>query len=180
MHENIETVVVGGGCFWCVEAMLSQFKGIIEILPGYSGGQTENPTYKQVYTDQTGHAEVVKITFDKNLIKLEDIFRIFFLTHNPTTLNAQGADVGTRYRSIILPANDDQEQTAISIRNEIEQSGVWEKPIVTEITKLEKFYPAEIEHKNYFELHPEVAYCQAVIAPKVLKVRKEFTDYLKK
>ncbi|CAI3923839.1 Peptide methionine sulfoxide reductase MsrA (MsrA) (PDB:1FF3) [Commensalibacter communis] len=178
--ENLETVVVGGGCFWCVEAMLSQFKGIKEILPGYAGGYTENPTYKQVYTDQTGHAEVVKITFDTRLIMLEDIFRVFFLTHDPTTLNAQGADVGTRYRSIILPADDEQEKAAILIKNEIEKAAIWDKPIVTEITKLEHFYPAEIEHKNYFELHPEAAYCQAVIAPKVLKVRKEFTNYLKK
>ncbi|CAI3923537.1 peptide-methionine (S)-S-oxide reductase MsrA [Commensalibacter papalotli (ex Botero et al. 2024)] len=179
-EEYIETVVIGGGCFWCVEAMLSQFKGIKEIMPGYAGGHTENPTYKQVYTDLTGHAEVVKISFDTRLIMIEDIFRIFFLTHDPTTLNAQGADVGTRYRSVILPANKEQEKAAILIKNEIEKADIWDKPIVTEIKKLDHFYPAEIEHKNYFELHPEVAYCQAVIAPKVLKVRKEFTDYLKK
>lgn len=178
--EFIETIVVGAGCFWCIEAMLNKFKGIHEIQPGYAGGNTENPTYKEVYTDNTGHAEVVKITFDRRLIAIEDILRLFFLIHDPTTLNAQGADVGTRYRSIILPANDDQKDAAILIKNEIAKAAIWDNPIVTEIQMLDNFYPAESEHKNYFELHPEVAYCQAVIAPKVLKVRKEFADYLKK
>lgn len=179
-EEFMETIVIGAGCFWCVEAMLNTFKGIHDIEPGYAGGHTENPTYKEVYTDNTGHAEVVKVTFDNRLVSVEDIFRLFFLIHDPTTLNAQGGDVGTRYRSIILPIDKDQQKVAISIKKEIAKAGIWDNPIVTEIKMLDHFYPAEIEHKNYFKLHPEVAYCQAVIAPKVLKVRKEFADYLKK
>lgn len=178
--EFLDSIVIGAGCFWCVEAMLGKFKGIHEIQPGYTGGNTDNPTYKEVYTDKTGHAEVVKITFDSRLISLEDILRVFFLIHDPTTLNAQGGDVGTRYRSIILPADEDQQDAAILIKNEISKAAIWDDPIVTEIKMLDHFYPAEVEHKNYFELHPEVAYCQAVIAPKVLKVRKEFADHLKK
>lgn len=179
-EEFMETVVIGAGCFWCVEAMLSKFKGIHDIQPGYAGGNTDLPTYKEVYTDNTGHAEVVKVTFDNRLISVENIFRLFFLIHDPTTLNAQGDDIGTRYRSIILPIDEDQNQAAIFIKNEISKAAIWDNPIVTEVKMLDKFYPAEIEHKNYFELHPEVAYCQAVIAPKVLKLRKEFSDYLKK
>ncbi|MDI2090294.1 peptide-methionine (S)-S-oxide reductase MsrA [Commensalibacter oyaizuii] len=177
---SIETIVFGGGCFWCVEAMLKNFQHIHAIQPGYAGGHTLNPTYKEVYTDTTGHAEVVKVTFDNSGISLEDLLRLFFLIHDPTTLNAQGHDKGTRYRSIILPATKQQEESAVFIKNEITKSKIWENPIVTEIKLLDHFYPAEKEHENYFELHPEVAYCQAVIAPKVLKVRKEFSDYLKK
>lgn len=176
--DSLETIVFGAGCFWCVEAMLNKFKAIHEIQPGYAGGHTNNPTYKEVYTDTTGHAEVVKVTFDNSRLSIEDVIRLFFLIHDPTTLNAQGDDIGTRYRSIILPANEDQKEAALSIKNEMNKAGIWDTPITTEIKMLEHFYPAEVEHKNYFELHPEVAYCQAVIAPKVLKVRKEFVDYL--
>lgn len=176
--DSLETIVFGAGCFWCVEAMLNKFKAIHDIQPGYAGGKTKNPTYKEVYTDTTGHAEVVKVIFDNSRLSIEDVIRLFFLIHDPTTLNAQGDDIGTRYRSIILPVNEDQKEAALSIKNEMNKAGIWDSSITTEIKMLDHFYPAEIEHKNYFELHPEVAYCQAVIAPKVLKVRKEFVDYL--
>lgn len=178
MTNSNEEIVFGGGCFWCVEALLKNVKGIKSIEPGYAGGHIQDPTYKEVCTDKTGHAEVVKVTFDPMIISLTNILKLFFVIHDPTSLNRQGEDKGSQYRSIILPVSAEQENIARQVKKEIEESGIWEKPLVTEIKNLDQFYPAEQEHKNYFELHPEVAYCQAVIAPKVIKFRKNFSDYL--
>lgn len=185
MHGNeknqlTNNIVLGGGCFWCIEAILKNVKGIRTIIPGYSGGYTENPTYKEVCTNQTGHAEVVKIIYDPDTISLDNILKLFFVIHDPTTKDRQGGDIGSQYRSIILPASVEQEKIAYKVKKEIQDEKIWKNPIVTEIKMLDKFYQAEKEHQNYFELHPEEAYCQAVIEPKVRKFRQKFIDYLKK
>lgn len=177
---HFDSVVIGGGCFWCTEAFLKEVKGIESVQPGYAGGHTVNPTYKEVCTDATGHAEVIKVTFDPSVISLENILKLFFVIHDPTTLNAQGEDKGTQYRSIILPASEAQKKLAYDVKNEIDHIKIWDNPVVTEIKDLDVFYPAEAEHENYFELHPENAFCQAVIAPKIRKFRQKFAGYLKK
>ncbi|HHW73543.1 MAG TPA: peptide-methionine (S)-S-oxide reductase MsrA [Firmicutes bacterium] len=171
------TAVFGGGCFWCLEAIFSELKGVLEVLPGYSGGHVENPTYEQVCTDKTGHAEVVQISYDPDEISYEDLLRIFFSTHDPTTLNRQGEDVGTQYRSVVFYGSEAERQAAERIKEEM--APLWEDPIVTEIVPLERFWPAEDYHRNYFRLHPEKTYCSLVIAPKVAKFRKNFAERLK-
>ncbi len=169
MEENKKTIVLGGGCFWCTEAAFLIIPGVLEVEPGYSGGQTENPTYEQVCSGKTGHAEVVKIIYDSQKTSLDKILEIFFKVHDPTTLNQQGADKGTQYRSIILWQDEGDEEI---IENFIDRNrGEFSDPIVTEVRKLEKFYPAEEYHKRYFEKHPENAYCQAVIRPKLEKIK---------
>lgn len=173
-----ESIIIGGGCFWCIEAILKDVKGILSITPGYSGGHTKNPTYKEVCTNQTGHAEVVKIVYNPDIISLKNILKLFFVIHDPTTKDRQGGDIGSQYRSIILPNSTEQEKIAYQVKEEITKEKIWENPIVTEIKRLDHFYPAEKEHQNYFELHPEVAYCQAVIEPKVRKFRQQFVRYL--
>ncbi len=174
-----ETAVLGGGCFWCVEAVFKRVKGVMETYPGYAGGTTEKPTYKQVCTGETGHAEVVKIVFDPEEISYETLLNIFFAVHDPTTLNRQGNDVGTQYRSVIFYRNEQQKQIAEKVIKEITQKRIYEKPIVTEIVPLRKFYPAEAYHKDYYDKNPEQGYCQFVISPKVNKFRKRFSEYLK-
>lgn len=174
---NRSTAVFGGGCFWCVEAIFSDLKGVLEVVPGYSGGHVENPTYQQVCTDETGHAEVVKITYDSSTISYEDLLRIFFSTHDPTTLNRQGNDVGTQYRSVIFYQTEEERAAAERIKGEMAE--LYPDPIVTELVPLDKFYPAEDYHRDYFRLNPQQGYCRMVIAPKVAKFRQQFQEKLK-
>jgi peptide-methionine (S)-S-oxide reductase len=172
------TIYLGGGCFWCTEAIFSELRGVRSVQPGYSGGRVPDPTYEQVCTDTTGHAEVVRVIFDDRLISLDDILTIFFTMHDPTTPNRQGEDVGTQYRSIILYTSLDQKEAAERIMKEMETS-VWHKRIVTEIVPFEAFYPAEDYHKEYFKRNEDKPYCRLVIAPKVAKLRKHYSRYLK-
>jgi peptide-methionine (S)-S-oxide reductase len=172
-----QTAILAGGCFWCLEAAYAELAGVTAVQSGYTGGEVENPTYKQVCTGRTGHAEVVKVTFDPAVISYEDLLRVFFTIHDPTTLNRQGADIGTQYRSAIYTADDAQKAAAEKIIKEF--SSVWPGKIVTEVTPAQTFYRAEPEHDNYFARNPYAGYCQAVIAPKVAKLRKEFADRLR-
>ena len=175
-----ETAILGGGCFWCTEAAFSELKGVEAVQSGYAGGHVENPSYKIVCTGQTGHAEVVEVKFDPAVISYEDLLRVFFTIHDPTTLNRQGADVGTQYRSVIFYENAAQEISARKIIAELEASGAWDRKIVTEISPAPVFYRAEPEHDQYFARNPYAGYCQAVIAPKVAKMRKAFAERLRK
>jgi peptide-methionine (S)-S-oxide reductase len=167
-----ETAVLAGGCFWCTEAVFSQLKGVERVLPGYSGGTTPHPSYEEVCTGRTGHAESVEVTFDPAEISLHDLLVVFFTTHDPTTPNRQGHDVGTQYRSAVFYRSDDQRRVAEAVVREIEDAGVWRKKIVTQIVPFSAFYPAEEYHRDYFRRNPERAYCQAVIAPKVAEFRR--------
>ena len=175
----LEVATLGGGCFWCMEAVYNQLKGIKKIDSGYSGGSIINPTYGQVSTGQTGHAEVVQLLYDPNVISYNEILKIFFTTHDPTTLNRQGADQGTQYRSVIFYHNEEQKKIAEQVINELNTEEFFNTPIVTKVEPFEVFYPAEDYHKNYFQKHPEQPYCQIVISPKVTKLRKKFSDKLK-
>lgn len=170
-------IVLGGGCFWCLEAAFQMVHGVEQVQSGYAGGDTSNPSYEQVVRGGTGHAEVVQIDFDEALISLENILNIFWTIHDPTSLNRQGADVGTQYRSVIFYADDAQKKAAENSLEEAQK--LWDKPIVTSIEALEMFYPAEAYHKDYFKNHPEQAYCQMVINPKLAKLRKLHHDLLK-
>jgi peptide-methionine (S)-S-oxide reductase len=176
---NLETATLAAGCFWCIEAVFDDLKGVEDVVSGYSGGHTENPTYRQVCEGTTGHAEVAEIKFDPAVISFKDVLRVFFSVHDPTTLNRQGADVGTQYRSAIFYHNDDQKRDAEEVIKEITDEGVFDAPIVTEITPFEKFWPAEDYHQEYFANNANVPYCAAVVAPKVAKFRKKFVDKLK-
>lgn len=173
-----EVATLGGGCFWCLEALYSQFKGVLKVVSGYAGGHTANPTYKQVHYEDTGHAEVVQVTFDPDIIAYRELLEIFYAIHDPTTLNQQGNDVGEEYRSIILYHDEKQKQIAEDVLVNFAAKH-WDKPIVTELKKLEKFYPAEEYHQNYFERNPEQAYCQIIINPKLAKFRQKFAQKLK-
>jgi peptide-methionine (S)-S-oxide reductase len=177
---NLETATLGAGCFWCVEAVFDDLKGVTDVVSGYSGGHTENPTYREVCSETTGHAEVAQITFDPNEISFADALRVFFAVHDPTTLNRQGNDVGSSYRSAIFYHSDEQKQTAEEIIKEVTEEGVYDNPIVTEVTKFDKFYPAEDYHQEYFANNPTQPYCAAVVAPKVAKFRQKFVNRLKK
>ena len=172
-----EVAVFGGGCFWCTEAIFSSLKGVMEVLPGYAGGTVPNPTYEQVCTGTTGHAEAIKITFDPSQITYNDLLTVFFATHDPITLNRQGADVGTQYRSVIFTTTPDQEQQAKDFISQLNQEGL---KVVTEITSFTEFYPAEDYHKNYYENHKDQPYCEAVISPKLEKLQAKFSELLKK
>lgn len=174
-----QTITLGGGCFWCTEAILLELRGVKSVVSGYSGGQTENPTYEQVSSGRTGHAEVAEVTFDPSQISLHDLLVVFFTLHDPTTRNRQGNDVGTQYRSIVLYRNEEQKQITEQVVKEISDQKVWLNPIVTEIVPFEKFYPAENYHQNYFAQNQSQPYCQLVIEPKVLKLRAKFTSMLK-
>ncbi|HQT66320.1 MAG: peptide-methionine (S)-S-oxide reductase [Rhodospirillales bacterium 20-60-12] len=175
----MELATLGGGCFWCTEASFKELAGVMRVQSGYAGGSAANPTYKQVCSGTTGHAEVVQVEFDPAVISYEDLLRVFYTIHDPTTLNRQGADSGTQYRSIILTHSPQQDAIARQITEEFTASNVWGKPIVTQIEPLTVFYPAEPEHDDYFARNPFAGYCQAVIAPKVAKMRKSFADRLK-
>jgi peptide-methionine (S)-S-oxide reductase len=174
-----EIATLGGGCFWCLEAVYDELKGVEDVVSGYSGGTMAEPTYQQVSTGTTGHAEVVQITFDPDVISFRDILDVFFTIHDPTTLNRQGADVGPQYRSAIFTHSPQQKAVAEQTIAELERDGVWDAPIVTEVTPFEAFYPAEDYHQEYFARNPNQGYCRVVIAPKVAKFRKQYLDRLK-
>jgi peptide-methionine (S)-S-oxide reductase len=178
-NTKLETAVLGAGCFWCVEAIFQDLKGVEKVESGYSGGTTKNPTYKEVCTGTTGHAEVVKLTFDPSIISYEQILTVFFHVHDPTTLNKQGADVGTQYRSVIFYNSDEQKKTAEKVKENITKQGLWDDLIVTEITPAAEYYPAEDYHQNYYNDNPNQSYCSYVIAPKVKKFYKEFSHLLR-
>lgn len=179
MKNKSETAVFGGGCFWCTEAVFAVLKGVVSVVPGYAGGHTVNPSYEQVCTERTGHAEVVRIQFDPTQITYTDLLTVFFATHDPTTLNRQGADWGTQYRSMILYTDDDQKQQAEAFIRELSESSSQGKPIVTEVMPLGEFYEAEEEHKQFYLKKSSRGYCQIVIDPKVAKVRRQFARLLK-
>ena len=176
---SVNKVTFGSGCFWCVEAIYKQLKGVLEVLPGYSGGHTENPTYEEVCTGTTGHAEVVHISYDQKLIDFTKLLEVFFKTHDPTSLNRQGEDVGTQYRSIILWHSESQREEAVKSIEKLNAERVYENSIVTKVEQFNQFYEAEEYHKNYFALNPEKAYCNAVVRPKVEKFEKVFKNSLK-
>ena len=176
---KLETAVLGGGCFWCMEAVFDELQGVTKVTSGYAGGTVSSPIYKQVCTGTTGHAEVVQVTFDPEILSYGELLTVFFSVHDPTTLNRQGADQGTQYRSVIFTENDAQAKTAHDIIKELTDKKVFDKPIVTQVVPLPAFYPAEDYHQNYFANNPEQAYCQVVISPKVRKFRQEYHDRLK-
>jgi peptide-methionine (S)-S-oxide reductase len=175
-----EVTTLGAGCFWCVEAIFEQLTGVEKVESGYSGGTVVDPTYEEVCTGSTGHAEVVQVTFDPRIITFEEILHVFFTTHDPTTLNRQGADIGTQYRSAIFYHSDDQRAIAEKVMSEISTAGIWNDPIVTELVPFSAFYRAEDYHQEYFRQNPGQSYCQVVIAPKVTKFRKQYVGKLKR
>jgi peptide-methionine (S)-S-oxide reductase len=174
-----EVATLAGGCFWCLEAVFREVDGVEDVASGYTGGTTANPSYQQVCTDTTGHAEAVQLTFNPDRISYREIVQIFFSVHDPTTLNRQGEDVGRQYRSAIFYHDDRQKTVAEALINELNEAHLWKKPIVTQVVPLDKFYPAEDYHREYFLRHPEQSYCQAVISPKVSKFRKQWSKRLK-
>jgi len=178
-ESNLEIATLGAGCFWCVEAVFDDLRGVVDVVSGYSGGHTDNPTYKEVCSESTGHAEVAQITFDPKIISFKEILQVFFAVHDPTTLNRQGNDVGTSYRSAIFYHDDEQKHVAEEVIKEVTEEGVYDDPIVTEVTPFEKFWPAENYHQEYFANNASQPYCMAVVAPKVAKFRKKFVDKLK-
>ncbi|MDA0987044.1 MAG: peptide-methionine (S)-S-oxide reductase MsrA [Bacteroidetes bacterium] len=180
MKNNFETVTLGGGCFWCVEAIFQKLDGVEKVESGYSGGKIKNPTYEDVSSGNTGHAEVIQIKFDNSKISFAEILDIFFKTHDPTTLNYQGADYGTQYRSVIFYNTNAQKQIAENVKKQIEDSKIWENKIVTEILQFQNYYKAEDYHQNYYNQNKYQPYCTIVINPKLAKFKKEFSGKLKK
>jgi len=178
--SNLETATLAAGCFWCVEAVFDDLKGVEDVVSGYSGGHTENPTYKEVCAETTGHAEVVQIKFDPDELSFADLLRVYFTVHDPTTLNRQGGDIGTSYRSAIFYHSDEQKSAAADVIAEITKEGIYNNPIVTEVAEFGKFYPAEDYHQEYFANNPNQPYCAAVVAPKVAKFRQKFVSRLKR
>jgi peptide-methionine (S)-S-oxide reductase len=179
-NNNLQTATLGAGCFWCVEAVFDDLKGVEDVVSGYSGGHTENPTYREVCSETTGHAEVTQIKFDPEVISFKEILQVFFSVHDPTTLNRQGNDIGSSYRSAIFYHDENQKRIAEEVIREVTEEGVYDDPIVTEVTAFDKFYPAEDYHQEYFANNPNQPYCAAVVAPKVAKFRKKYVDRLKK
>ncbi len=177
--RSSEVITLAGGCFWCLQPVFQELRGVEKVEVGYSGGRLANPSYEAVCTDTTGHAEALQVTFDPSVIPLADILRIFFSVHDPTTMNRQGGDVGTQYRSAIFYNSPEQEKTARQVMAEIFKAGIWGRPIVTEVTPLQPFYRAEEYHQDYFRKNPTAGYCRVVIAPKVSKFRKQFAARLK-
>ena len=177
---SLEVATLAGGCFWCIEAVFREVDGVEIVVSGYTGGATVNPTYEQVCTGKTGHAEAVQVSFNPSKISYREILEIFFSVHDPTTLNRQGADMGTQYRSAIFYHNEQQKAAADGLIGELNKAHLWKKPIVTQIVPLDIFYPAEDYHLEYFSRHPEQAYCQMVISPKVSKFRKQWAKQLKR
>src|SRR5512145_956308 len=178
--SGTEVATLAGGCFWCLEAVYDQLKGVEDVVSGYAGGRSPNPSYQQVCTGSTGHAEVVQIRYNPQEISFQDLLDVFFTIHDPTTLNRQGADAGTQYRSAIFYHTPEQKTTAEQAIAELNEAKVWNNPIVTEVTPLTAFYPAEDYHQEYFENNPNQPYCQAVVAPKVAKFRKYYLEKLKR
>ncbi|MFH6949170.1 peptide-methionine (S)-S-oxide reductase MsrA [Flavobacterium sp. FlaQc-51] len=178
--SNLETITLGGGCYWCVEAVYENLDGVKSVVSGFSGGKVANPTYEEVCTGTTGHAEVVQITYDKTKTDINEIFQVFFTVHDPTTLNRQGADVGTQYRSVIFYKNAEQKKAAESIIAELNKAKVYNSPIVTKVEPFKTFYKAEDYHQNYYANNKNQPYCKMVIQPKIEKFEKVFKDKLKK
>jgi peptide-methionine (S)-S-oxide reductase len=177
--QNLKTATFGSGCFWCSEAIFDRVNGVIEVSPGYSGGHIKNPSYREVCSGTTGHAEVVQVTYDENIITFAELLEIFFKTHDPTQLNRQGADIGEQYRSVIFYHYESQKKTAEDIKAALEKQKIWDRPIVTVIEAYTVFYKAEDYHDNYYDNNPTQGYCQFVITPKVEKFEKVFSKYLK-
>ncbi len=175
-----ETITLGGGCFWCIEAVFKQLEGVEQVVSGYSGGHVKNPSYKEVCTGNTGHAEVVQVTYRPEVIPLEKILEVFFTVHDPTQLNRQGNDIGTQYRSVIFYHTEQQKKTAQKIIETLNARKVFDKPIVTQVEPFTNFYPAENYHQDYYDLHGEEPYCRLVIKPKMAKFKAAFNDLLKK
>lgn len=180
MDSTLQTATLGGGCYWCLEAVFQRLEGVESVTSGFSGGQVENPTYKEVCTGKTGHAEVIQIKYDSSKVSFEDILKVFFTMHDPTTLNRQGNDVGTQYRSVIFYHNKDQKDIAEQIISALNESGAYDAKIVTEVTPFDTFYKAEDYHQNYYNDNKYQPYCAYVIQPKIEKFEKVFKDRLKK
>ena len=178
-EETREQATLGGGCFWCLEAVYKELRGVERVVSGYAGGHVPNPSYRQVCEGTTGHAEVVQVTFDPRAVSYRELLEVFFTIHDPTTLNRQGADVGTQYRSVIFYHTPAQRETAEQVIRELTEARVWDSPVVTELAPLTVFYPAEDYHQDYFEKNPSQPYCRAVVAPKVVKFRRHFLEKLK-
>ncbi len=178
--KKTETATFGAGCFWCTEAIFSRLEGVKEVCPGYSGGHVKNPSYREVCNGTTGHAEVVQVIFDPELINYSELLMIYWKTHDPTTPNRQGADVGTQYRSVIFYHSEEQKKKATELKDELDKQKIWDSPIVTAIEEYTNFYRAEEYHEDYYENNPNQGYCRFVITPKVEKFEKVFKDYLKK
>ena len=179
MNIHTQVIVFGGGCFWCTEAVFKMLKGVVSVEPGYSGGEKANPTYEEVSTGDTGHVEVTRVEYDPDVISVNDLLTVFFGSHDPTTKNRQGNDMGTQYRSVIFYTTPEQKEAARKFIHDINNSTRFGVPVVTTIEPIGEFYPAEEYHKDYFAKHPEAAYCALVINPKLEKVQKEFADLLK-
>lgn len=180
MEQQLETATLGAGCFWCVEAIYQRLEGVVKVESGYSGGSVKNPTYEQVCSGRTGHAEVIQVTFHSATLSYKELLEVFFKTHDPTTLNKQGADVGTQYRSAIFYHSPEQKQTAEQVKRETDAAKIWDDPIVTEIAPYSIFYKAEEYHQNYYNQNSYQPYCMMVINPKLSKFKKEFGSKLKK
>ena len=178
--SKLQVATFGSGCFWCSEAIFERVKGVTLVVSGYAGGKVDNPSYEEVCSGTTGHAEVIQIKFDPNIVSYDELLEIFWKTHDPTTLNRQGADVGTQYRSVIYYNDDNQKNKAENYKSELNKAGIWKDPIVTEISPLKKFYPAEKYHQDYYEQNPNKGYCSFVITPKIEKFEKIFKEKLKK
>ena len=179
MTDSSEVATLAGGCFWCLEAVYDELNGVTDVVSGYSGGRRPNPTYDQVCSGATGHAEVVQVTFNPEVVSFRELLEVFFTIHDPTTLNRQGADVGTQYRSAVFYHSPEQKETAEQVIAELNKEKIWDAPIVTEVTALTQFYPAEDYHQEYFARNPGQGYCQFVVAPKVAKFMKKFAGRLK-
>ena len=179
IEKGMALATFGNGCFWCTEAIFQQLKGVTKVVSGYAGGKVKKPTYKEVCSGLTGHAEVIQITYEPSVITYDELLEVFWQTHDPTTLNRQGADVGTQYRSAVFYHSDEQKQLAETYKRKLDESGAFDKPIVTEISPLSEYYPAEDYHQNYYNLNGSAPYCSYVIQPKLEKFKKVFKDKLK-
>jgi len=179
-NEPRQLATVGGGCFWCTEAIFNELRGVEKVESGYSGGNVENPSYEDVCTGRTGHAEVIQVTFDPETISYRDLLQVFFTLHDPTTMNRQGADVGTQYRSAVFYHDEAQRKVAEDVVREVSTSKIWKKPIVTEVAPFKAFYKAEDYHQEYFQKNRNSGYCQVVIAPKIVKLREHYREKLKR
>ena len=179
INKSIEVATLAGGCFWCLEAVYDELKGVVDVVSGYSGGRAVNPFYEAVCTGETGHAETIQVTFDPQVISYRELLEVFFTIHDPTSLNRQGADVGTQYRSAIFYHSPEQKITAEQVIHDLEAQKIWGKPIVTELAPFTVFYPAEAYHQEYFKRNPYQGYCMVVIAPKVGKFRHKYLEKLK-
>ena len=179
MEKELKKATLGGGCFWCTEAVYKELKGVVDVVPGYSGGNIKNPAYREVCTGRTGHAEVVQISYNPEVVSYKEILEVFFMTHDPTTLNRQGNDVGTQYRSAVFYHDEYQKETAEEVIRYFEKENIYNQPIVTEVAPFETFYKAEDYHKDYFERNEDQPYCQFIVAPKVAKFKKIFKNKMK-